>query len=300
MIPKLKLALAPTFGGMVHDNYAHYRNTVPFCWEGMGRWCELVSEPEAELLHLGQIPVECYRPFNLPSSHVPMVCDLEGDYVAQTFRDEFNDILKSACSVPVSKQSPRLFCRPTMSRLLVHQALHDDRTFSPAKEHWLAFVGKSDTRSERYHMAEACVGLPAKIAINSTWHGHTALEHPARTVFEQAMLDCSIALCPQGEGIATARVYEACFYARCPAVIGTHLLLSYDHYDTSFCVQIESGLSPQSLRAEMEKLSGMPLAEAHDRGRLAREYFDKVVREYFRDPTLYFLNWLKKQGFWTP
>ena len=36
------------------------------------------------------------------------------------------------------------------------------------------------------------------------------------------------------------------------------------------------------------------MEELRERANLARKYFDKVIRNYFEDPTLYLLQWLKK------
>jgi hypothetical protein len=75
------------------------------------------------------------------------------------------------------------------------------------------------------------------------------------------------------------------------------MILGEDLFDTSFAIQIDADLSIEEMAKELGLVScAMGLKEARNRGRLAREYFDTIVRPYFQDPTLCFLNWLDRKG----
>ena len=45
---------------------------------------------------------------------------------------------------------------------------------------------------------------------------------------------------------------------------------------------------------ELVKVYNTDIGELEERGKAARKYFDTVIRKYFEDPTLYFLNWLER------
>ena len=38
------------------------------------------------------------------------------------------------------------------------------------------------------------------------------------------------------------------------------------------------------------------LEDMRERANEGKKYFETIVREYFEDPTLYFLNWLEKKN----
>lgn len=291
---RLNLALAQTFEPFTHDKLEFFRDTVPFCREGISRWCDLSPLEHAEFLHVGQ--VNCTHPYPFPVPKGRVIADLEGDEIPGTFREEFRDQIVSASCSPPEWRSRKVFVRPTFSRLLVDRARNDHRTFNDPLVHRMSFVGKTDTHGVRNRMVEACMGLPCSLSLVSEWNGLSPLGGSSERVFEESMKGCSISLCPQGQGIATARLYESCFYGRFPVVIGKVMMVGEDLCDTSFAIQISADLSQYEMRKKLEALSIMPLTEAIERGREARHYFDSVVRPYFEDPTLRFLEWLEITG----
>jgi hypothetical protein len=282
----------PGFNGMVHDQYPFYPNVVPFCRHGVAAWCEATSLEQAELVLVGQVRELTARPLALPETGgVPMVVDVEGDQAPGTFRDDLSGCVRVCCGAPRDWAGPNVWARPTMSRFLVWASRNDYRRFRPAREHRLGFMGKTDSRGLRARMSEAVVGLPAAVVLRREWHGPSALNHPARDEYEAAMLGSSMALCPMGEGVATARFYEACFYGRMPVVIGETLVLDDGAVDSGFAAELGAGLGVEELRAALGRIVGIGAEEAAERGRAARDYFDRVVRRYFADPTRMFLDW---------
>lgn len=290
---KVRVHFADSFRGMVHDAYPFYKNTVPFCEYGLATWCDAVPIDKAEFVHVGQVREVEIKPLEIPDAGgKPVVVDIEGDYTPETFRQDIIGCVRVCCGGPLEWRRKCVFPRPTMSRFLVHAARNLFEHIPEPSSHILGFIGKADSHGVRKKMARAAVGLSAAICLQNEWHGPSELNHPARASFAHSMLGCSVALCPQGEGVATSRFYEACFFGRFPLVIGETLLLGDGYTDLSFVKQIDAGLSEADMRKELEAAADMPIEEARDRGRAARDYFDTIVRRYFADPTRMFLDWL--------
>ena len=70
-----------------------------------------------------------------------------------------------------------------------------------------------------------------------------------------------------------------------------------DHGDLDFVYRITGeNLTPEKIREQLNIIYNTPVEELHERALAAREYFDNVIREYFKDPTKYLLNWLGEDG----
>jgi len=303
---KLGVYFYPNAAPPLHDTLEWYHNTVPFCVEGIQQWCSVTSPDRAEFLHMGTVREFDPNPFNTwpfwsfrdePSRHI---VDLEGDYAEGTFRKEFNGAVRIACGAPDRwRESGNVFPRPTMSRMLLELYRGKAPALSPPKEACFGFVGKSDSAGVRGRLVEASVAcsIPAHVALTDTWNGPSPPEAPCRDIFIRNAQTCSVMLCPQGEhAVNTARFYEACCYGRFPVVIGRTMVPGEDMFDTSFVYQMDSGLAVDGLHEELQKLAGIPFSEMLERGKAARDYWEKVIRAYFDDPTLFFIQWLKRQG----
>ena len=44
---------------------------------------------------------------------------------------------------------------------------------------------------------------------------------------------------------------------------------------------------------ELISIYNTNINELKERGDAARTYFDNIIKKYFEDPTLFFINWLK-------
>ena len=76
-----------------------------------------------------------------------------------------------------------------------------------------------------------------------------------------------------------------------------YFLFGEDHYDTNFCYRIyNEKMSPNFLLSELEKIYNTPISELEEKANQAKAYFETIVREYFDDPTLYFLKWLESKS----
>jgi hypothetical protein len=130
---------------------------------------------------------------------------------------------------------------------------------------------------------------------NGAWAGSTPTGHEIHKMYEELMLKHPLSLCPRGAGIDTTRIIETCFYTRVPVIITDEdfYLVGEDTHDTSFCYRITNVTTPKEIVEQLIQIyNNSSISELKDRAMAARNYFDVVIREYFRDPTLYFLNWL--------
>lgn len=305
---KIKLFPYPGAKTPIHETIEWYSDVVPFCKDGRDWWVELSNPDSADFIWCGQIRQEEPNPFPIdefpllrsqPENHI---VELEGDFVdmpsghPNAFREDFPNTIRIACGAPHRWRGQAVFPRPSFSRYLVHAARNMHTVFPEATNHSMGFLGFNDQHSIRKKVSRALTGLPSsKFDFTPGWQGIVPIGHISRTHFENRMMDCSMALCPQGNGVATARFYEACFYRRCPIIIGETMLLGEDQFDTSFAIQIDAWLSVEEMRNELAKAYSMSLSEARSRGNIARQYFDEIVRKYFKDPTRCFIEWMKRK-----
>ena len=110
------------------------------------------------------------------------------------------------------------------------------------------------------------------------------------------MIDNAFILCPAGEGQATLRMYEACYYGRIPIVIADCLWTWEDVTDISFAFKISPQASDEEIARALADIFAIPDSELEDRCRMAALYFEHVIKRYFDDPTECFLAWMKKRN----
>ena len=302
---KLQLYLYPSAAPMLHDSILWYRNTVPFCQEGIEKWCDLVGPRRCEFFHMGMVrefdaaPFPTWKFWEFSARPGKHIVDLEGDYVEGTFREEFRGAIRVASGAPHRwSGAGTIFPRPCMSRMMMEFWKDKTVALPPAKEPAMGFVGKRERYGVRQKLVSQLqgLGIPAHFAVNDDWNSPSEPNAPSRQVYLNNMRDCSVALCPQGVGVNTSRFYEACCLGRFPVIIGQTLIPGEDLFDRSFVREIDSKLEPDRLRDELVEVAQMPLSEMQERGRAARGYWEKVIAPYLDDPTLSFIQWLERQG----
>ena len=109
------------------------------------------------------------------------------------------------------------------------------------------------------------------------------------------MRESAFVLCPAGEGQATLRMYEACYYGRVPVVIADCLWTWDDVTDVSFAFRISPQASDDEMVKALADIFAIPDSELEDRCRMAALYFEHTVKFYFRDPTEFLLIWMRKK-----
>lgn len=300
---KIKLYIYPDAKEPIHDSIPGYEDTVPFCRAGRERWVEPASENETDFFYCGQVCATDPWPYDLtqfsrikecPERHI---VDLEGDYLAPNFRDEFSGTIRIACGAPLSWKDETVFPRPTMSQGLVHCAHAYVPDYKPPEKHAFGFCGLGNDVRGKMWEALKLAGLPHEVQMNSNWRGPTPASHEDRLPFIKNMQECSIALCPRGSGIATARFYEACAFGRMPVVIGETLVLGEGSCMVgTFAKRISDSLSVDQLSMKLQQVWQWGEDEIHTRGKWSREYFKHIVQPYFADPTRFFLKWMEWKG----
>ena len=186
-----------------------------------------------------------------------------------------------------------VMARPPSSRLLVSLARGPGIDFSLPKERCFYFAGQRDSRGIRQRMADAVTlaNVPADVSFNEFWGARLDPDHPAVRGYSAGLERLAFALCPAGEGQATMRMYEACAYGRVPILISDCLWMWEDFVDTSFCLRISPDSPLELMAEELAWIYLISDSELADRCRLAWEYFQNVVRNYFEDPMREFLTW---------
>ena len=134
------------------------------------------------------------------------------------------------------------------------------------------------------------------VVMNRSWSGPSEVGSQTQRDYIDGLIRNPISLCPRGSGIDSVRLIETCFYRRVPVLISDYdyFMVGEDHYDTSFCFRIcHPYMTEDFFVSELKKIYNLSLDELRERAELARKYFEEVIRVYFDDPTLYFLNWLR-------
>jgi hypothetical protein len=239
---------------------------VPFSEEGIAQHCELVGPDDAEFFYCGQfddLSRHLMRPERFPyfyrreSDHI---FDLQGDHSDSQIPTAFRHSLFTAQNATKDKRDWNLLARPPYSRLLLDMVKNPRAPMFP-KQHGAVFIGQKDPNGVRERLyrriQDGCYGdLPVVWHWREKWNAFTSVDSPEVKSYEEEMSRWEIALCPTGYGQATIRYYEACGFGMTPAEYGSGLRF-LDH------------LCPPKLE---------PL-----------DYFE-LVRQYFNDPTGFFLN----------
>jgi len=193
-----------------------------------------------------------------------------------------------------------LFTRPTFSYLLLEIINNRNEEYTLPDKRSFGFRGFLNHRI-RAMMLHAVHHSDFKkdIHINRSWSGPSEVGSEVQQDFIDTMLSNSLSLCPRGSGIDSVRLLETCYYNRVPILISDedYFLVGEDHYDTSFIFRIcGNDLTPQKIKQQLEYIYTLPRDEIERRANAAKQYFDNVVREYFKDPTAYFLKWLEDKN----
>lgn len=305
---KIKLYVYPNAQRHVHDDIPEYRGVVPLCEEGINKWCELVPPDKAEYFYMGQLgdqhKVDLVRPqdfkyFN--QRQVSHIMDLEGDWTGYRDVPEWlHHCILTVNGLHIKyKDKLKAFVRPTFSKLLLNiirgenPPLRVNRSdYSPR----FAFRGFADQFGVRNRMLRAAQisGVKQKIQITSEWRGSTPSDDKTVTEYKQIMEWGTIGLAPRGAGLDSVRFLEACHFQTWPILIGDNEIVGdtgqnfYERIPTSTSIIGMSNIFKTIAHRE---------EEIEEKATLAKEYFETTIRDYFRDPTLVFIEWLRKCGY---
>tara|TARA_R110000824_G_scaffold24798_2_gene86881 strand:+ start:4149 stop:5072 length:924 start_codon:yes stop_codon:yes gene_type:complete len=287
-----------------------YRNCIPLGIDGLAQHCTIVNDPnEADYFHIGQIREDSnIKLYESDGSEFEFFKGNEHKHIVDMEGEGGWEIPEWLRKCILTTMGPlkrfdyyKLFTRPCFSSLMM-DCLKDERVFDFPKKSGFGFRGciNHPTRQVLFEaLKEPTLDdnrVRREAYMTAGWFGPAPSRSEPHLIFEELMLKHPLSLCPRGAGIASTRVWETCAYGRVPVIVSNEdfYQVSEDEYDTSFMFKIIGDLSPNDMANELLKVYNYPIEELKERGIEAKKYFDNIIKVYFNDPTLFFLNWLQK------
>ena len=309
---KINLYVYPKANPHDHDSTEHCKNTVPFSKKGIEDHCILTTPDKADYFYMGQLNNDRGDLTRYKSTHFQYfkgnedrhICDIEGEGGFEASHRSpipgwlHNSIITTMGPLKRYDNIDLLFTRPTFSHLFMDIIRNQRSGFDfPSKKSFgmRAFLNHKIRALTLYVMHKS--DFDKEIHVNRKWQGLSDIGSKTQKEFVDTMLNNSISLCPRGSGIDSVRFFESCYYNRLPVIITdyNYMLFGEDHYDMDFCYRVHNpNMSPEYLLEELTKIYDSPWQDMKDRSQMGKEYFETIVRDYFQDPTAYFLRWLEK------
>jgi hypothetical protein len=305
---KLKIYIYPNSLPHEHDKEDIYRNTVPLSEDGIEKHCQLVDPHEAEYFYMGQISdgVDLPNPDDfeyLPGREEKHICDIEGDWLTKRLPSWLKSSILTMNGVrgEYVEENIKIFTRPTFTYLLM-DIIRNNRevkyTFNGNKN--FSFKGYPDPFGVRHKMAEACRlsdgSIGYDIEFNNSWAARSGPNSEIAKDYCKKILRNTFSLCPRGTGVDTVRFFESCFFSRIPVVISNCRVFGQEYdIDNPFYFQIDPDLTANQMMEKLYEIQEYPVVKLEEMSYNAKEYFENYVRKYFEDPTLMFIEWLKKE-----
>lgn len=288
----------------VHDTMVEYINTVPLSNKGIDTHFKITKDPtQADYFYMGQIANETF-PMVGPHQYEYFqeykdkhICDVEGEG-GMPIPDWLHGVIITTMGpLKIYSNIEKLFARPTFSHLLVDIIKNRSENFEFPVDKSFGFRGflNHRMRAMTVHSLHNS-NFNKELHINRSWSGPSQVGGKVQNEYIQTMTNNLLSLCPRGSGIDSVRLIETCYYKRVPILISDHdyYLVGENNADLDFVYRITGfDLTPDKITEQLQQIYDTPISELHDRATAARNYFDNTIREYFNDPTLYFLEWLK-------
>jgi hypothetical protein len=311
---KYNLYIYPNANPHDHDSTEHCKNTIPLSKEGIKKHFNITTPEQADFFYMGQFNNDRgdlfkYKPHDfsyLNGREKKHICDIEGEGGFEASNRSSIPTWLYDCTIttmgPLKKYSNinNLFTRPTFSHLLMDIIKNKKEDFPyPNKKSFglRAFMNHKIRAATLYAIHKS--SFEKEIHINKKWEGLSKIGSNTQQEFIDTMLENSISLCPRGSGIDSVRFLESCYYNRLPVIITDYdyFLFGEDSIDMSFCYRIHNkNMNPNYLLEELTKIYNTPIEDMRNKSAQAKEYFETIVREYFDDPTAYFIKWLEDKN----
>ena len=309
---KVKLYIYPHANPHDHDSSGFCENSVPFSQKGMEDHCVVVSPDEADFFYMGQLnndrgDLTTKKPSDfkyLVGNENKHICDIEGEGGFEVSNRSpipqwlWNCVITTMGPLKSYSHIQYLFTRPTFSHLLLDIINNREENFDfpETNSFGLRAFLNHQIRALLVYVLHHC-NYEKELHVNKKWEGLSNVGSNTQQDFIDTMLNNSISLCPRGSGIDSVRLIESCYYNRVPVLVSDYdyFMFGEDRYDTSFCYRIcHENMTPEYLKNELDKIYNTPNDVLKQKAEQAKLYFETIVREYFNDPTLYFLNWLEE------
>tara|TARA_R100000030_G_scaffold18556_1_gene12856 strand:+ start:17304 stop:18254 length:951 start_codon:yes stop_codon:yes gene_type:complete len=310
---KYNLYIYPNANPHDHDKTDFCKNTIPLSEKGIKKHFNITTAEEADFFYMGQFnndrgDLQRYGPNDFPyfkGAEDRHICDIEGEggFEASNRSAIPNWLHDSIITTmgPLRKYSSikYLFTRPTFSKLLIDivNNRNEEFSFPSEKSFGLRAFLNHKIRAATLHALHNG-DFKKELHINREWQGLSKVGSSTQQDFIDTMLNNSISLCPRGSGIDSVRFLESCYYNRLPVIITDYdyILFGEDVFDTSFCHRIcKKDMNPDYLMKELQKIYDMPIEQMKDEAAQGKKYFETIVREYFDDPTRYFIKWIENK-----
>lgn len=280
----------------LHDQIKGYEDSVPFSEAGIAKWCDLVGPDKAEFFYCGQFndqqrglldPDRFEFLVKYPDRHV---FDIEGDIGLRGFQihPAFCGSIFTAMNAEPNHRNLNVMVRPGCSMFL-KDLLANPRRLKPLHEakQGFYFRGQRDPGGLREKVKKAfeMADVPGFFEYNDTWNAPTPVSSPIVQRYEAEMTSWTHALCPAGWGQATQRFLEAVLLGRVPVVIGDGLLFA-DSYIQEL-LRIPASVTIEQLARRFRFIYRTPLFPNN---------YAQEIKDYFNDPTAYFLSWMCQRG----
>ena len=301
-----KLYIYPNARIQSQDKINEYFNTTPMSIEGVNRHFNVVTNPEeADFLHMGMISCGTAQEFSeknfpylatYPDKHI---VDLEGDWVSNVAPPWVAERIKSGNSSKPEHLKGIMCVRPAVSNFLAYLAkTNPEYELEFPETNTFCFRGYPDPFGVRPRIVEIMkrLQLPGEYSLTNEFNARKPLTSEEVTEYYQLLHRHLISMCPRGAGIDSIRFYETCFFGRVPVCVSDAKWLGEELYDMSFAYRLSPSLTDEEIARQLRDIANTPTSELIERGKKARDYFQKVVVEYFKDPTLYFRRYLKFKG----
>ena len=289
-----------------------YRNCIPLGIDGLTQHCTIVNNPnEADYFHIGQIREDSnIKLYESDGSEFEFFKGNEHKHIVDMEGEGGWEIPEWLRKCILTTMGPlkrfdyyKLFTRPCFSSLMM-DCLKDERVFDFPKKSGFGFRGciNHPTRQVLFEaLKEPTLNenrVRREAYMTAGWFGPAPSRSEPHLISEELMLKHPLSLCPRGAGIASTRVWETCAYGRVPVIVSNEdfYQVGEDQYDTSFMFKVIGDMSPKDMANELTTIYNTSIDELKQRGDLAKKYFNDVLKEYFKDPTLFFINWLNKNA----
>lgn len=290
----LKIYKYPNAKKHVHDDLEYYQNVVPFSQSFFNNITQSIPE-DADLFYMGQfsdgnynIDISQFKYFEqYKDKHW---CDIEGDWLNQQIPECLNgcNITINGLVKGVEKRFNKVFVRPTNSTFLIN-SLKRFETFDLGKRSF-GFCGYPDPFGLRYKIGKILesTGLPNQYKLTNNWNGPATINGNEHIQYENIMKNNIFLLCPRGAGHDSVRFYEACFFGKIPIIIGDNWLVDeLFGEDLDFCYRISQYSSTEYIKSKFFEIFNLPKPIIQEKCFKSRQYFDKCIRNYYKNPTYY-------------
>lgn len=299
---KLKLFVYQGYNNHVHDEYYEYVNTVPMSKTGISEHF-IISPPEsADYFYMGQISDGTYIPSReffkyLEGNENKHICDIEGDWFNKKIPDYLKKCILTINGARKEYNGVKMFVRPTFSFLFMDIIKNKDKHISKFNEEIsFGFRGQFDPRGVRKKMYNSFLnsGLKYDITFNNKWMAMNHIDDYETKKYIELLKSHTFSLCPSGTGYDSIRFYESCYYGSIPVIISDIFVPFENEFVKPFFFQISMNESQDYMTNKLQEIANTDVNVLRNMSLNAQEYFETYIREYFKDPTKMFLNWLNK------